>query len=113
MSYSNIRKSLERNQQSLDTMVTGLLTELVKGRRPKMTSSAKKGSGPYVHPNNGRNKKDGHAEIDSNDPKTDDIGPNNDKLPAGPQAMGLTESVTKSFGRAKRTPKWFEDTVLY
>ena len=109
MSYSNIRKSLERNQQSLDTMVTGLLTELVKGRRRKMT----RGSGPDVHPNDGDNREDGHAKIGTNDPETHDIGPNNDKLPDGPQAMGLTESVTKSFGRAKRTPKWFEDTVLY
>ena len=113
MSYLNIRKSLERNQQSLDTMVTGLLTELVKGRRRKMTSPAKRGLGPYVHPNNGGNSGDGHAEIDTNDPETHDIGPNNDKLSAGPEAMGLTQSVTKSFGRTKRVPKWFEDTVLY
>lgn len=111
MSYSNIRKSLERNQQSLDTMVTGLLTELVKGRRRKMTS--KKGSGLYVHPSNGGNSGDGHAPIGTNRPVTHDIEPQNDELPDGPQAMGLNESVTKSFGRTKRTPKWFEDTVLY
>ena len=108
MSYSNIRKSLERNQQSLDTMVTGLLTELVKGKR-----RAKKGSGPYVHPNNGGNSQGGHAEIDTNRPVKHEIEPQNDELPDGPQAMGLNESVTKSFGRTKRTPKWFEDTVLY
>ena len=111
MSYSNIRKSLERNQQSLDTMVTGLLTELVKGKRRNMTG--KRGSGPYVHPNNGDNNQDGHAEVDTNGPTTHVIAPSNDGLPDGPEAMGLNESVTKSFGRTKRTPKWFEDTVLY
>lgn len=111
MSYSNIRKSLERNQQSLDTMVTGLLTELVKGRRRNITS--KKGLGPYADPNNGGNSGDGHAKIRTNGPETHDIGPNNDEPDDGPQAMGLNQSVTKSFGRTKRAPKWFEDTVLY
>ena len=111
MSYLNIRKSLERNQQSLDTMVTGLLTELVKGRRRKMTS--KKGSGPYVHPNNGDKGQDGHAEIDTNCPTTQGLAPSDDGLHDGPEAMALNEAVPKSFGRTKRTPKWFEDTVLY
>lgn len=99
MSYSNIRKSLERNQQSLDTMVTGLLTELVKGRRRKTGM--------------GRPKGDGHEAMKVNGPVTHNIEPQTDELPDGPQAMGLNESVTKSFGRTKRAPKWFEDTVLY
>jgi len=106
MSYSNIKKSLERNQKSLDTMVTGLLSELVKGK-------TKKGSGSYVHPKNGKNKPDGHMPQETNGPVTHDIQPNNDTPEAGPEAMGLHQSVTKSFDRPKRSPKWFEDTVLY
>lgn len=85
MNYSKIRKSLERSQQSLDTMVTGLLTELVKGTRR-------------------RSNGDGHTKVN---------GPDNDELEGGPDAMGLKESVTKSLARPNRTPRWFEDTVLY